>query len=142
MTGRHWQRRLLGFTACGADPAPQGTEPAAKPAQISCAGCAAAVKTALRRTREWNFLTASTDDALLLQQGQAESNRLWKRRYGPVEPETEQVRAAYCQANLRADEALDTALYVMGMEPPAAQEYARQAYRDYLQDYASNPEYY
>ena len=141
MTGRHWQHRLLGFTACGADPAPQGTEPAAQPAQISCAGCAAAVKTALRQARERNFLTASTDDALLLQQGQAESDRLWKHRYGPVEPETEQVRAAYFQANLRADEALDTALYVLGMEPPAAQIYARQAYRDYLQDYASNPEY-
>ena len=111
------------------------------PGQTCCTRCAAIVKTAPRRTRARNFLTASPDDALLLQQGQAESDRLWKHRYGPVEPETEQVRAAYYQANLRADEALDTALYVMGMEPPAAQGYARQAYRDYLQDYASNPEY-
>lgn len=148
MTGGHWQHRILGITACGADPAPAGTAPAAisqeatDPERIACLRCAVAVKAALRRAREQNRLTAGPDNALLLRQGLLPPSMLWKHRFGPEPPETPEVLAAYQQANLRADEALDTALYVMGMEPKAAQEYARRAYADYLQDYANNPEHF
>ena len=148
MTGGHWQHRILGITACGADPAPAGTAPAAAaqvatdPERIGCLRCAVAVKAVLRRVREQNRLTAGPDNALLLRQGLLPPSMLWKHRFGPEPPETPEVLAAYRQANLRADEALDTALYVMGMETKAAQEYARRAYAEYLQDYANDPEHF
>ena len=149
MTGGHWLHRLLGCTACGADPAPDGIMPAAlaamtaptDPGKIGCLLCAVAVKAALRRAREQNRLTAGPDNALL-RQGLLSPDLIWKHRFGPEPPETPEVLAAYRQANLRADEALDTALYVMGMESKAAQEYARRAYAEYLPDYANAPEHF
>lgn len=72
MIGGHWQHRLLGITACGADPAPAGILPAAiaaptDPEQIGCLRCSIAVKAALRRARERGYSAASPDDALALQ---------------------------------------------------------------------------
>ena len=84
------------------------------PEQIGCLRCSIAVKAALRRARERGYPAASPDDALALQQKELDRRMLWKRRYGPEPPETAEVWQAYEQANLRAEEALDTALYVPG----------------------------
>ena len=147
---RCWRHRLLDFPACGGRPEP-GTAllfpeaelpPPADPKQTSCAACASILKTAQRQAEEQSRRDAGPDNALLLRRCPPYREFLWKHRFGPVEPETPAVLAAYQQANLRAAEALDTALYVMGLPPAKAQKYARRAYSEYLQDYASNPEYF
>ena len=147
---RCWRHRLLDFPACGGRPEPGTTPlfpeaelpPPTDPEKVPCAACASALRAAQRQAQEQNRLAAGPDNALLLRLSPSYREFLWKHRFGPVEPETPAVLAAYQQANLRAAEALDTALYVMGMLPAKAQKYARRAYREYLQDYASNPEYF
>ena len=143
-----WRHRLLDFPACGRESAaltlfPE-TEfpPPSDPAKIPCAACAIAVKAALRQAKEQSRWGAGPDNALLLKETPAGRDLLWKHRFGPVEPETAEVLHTYQQANLRAEEALDTALYVLGLPPARAQQYARRAYAEYLQDYANSPEHF
>ena len=144
-----WRHRLLNFPACGQEaealtlfPAETAAPEPARPEPIRCRPCAAVLAKAQSRAEAKNRLAAGPDNALLLQENPAYKELLWKHRFGPVEPETPEVLAAYQQANLRAAEALDTALYVMGQEPKAAQKYARRAYAEYLEDYANSPEHF
>lgn len=143
MTGQHWQSQLLGSAACGALPGPGESPPAAKPELIGCLRCAVAVKSALRKARERNYFGAGPDSALLLQEGRLDPATLWKHRYGPAEqPGVKEVPIQSYEANCRAEEALDTALYVMGLDPERAQRRALRAYRNHLADYAATLEYY
>ena len=144
-----WRHRLLDFPACGGPEATTPTlfpeperPPPADPEKVSCAACRRALQAAQRLAQEQSRRDAGPDNALLLRRIPAYREFLWKHRFGPVEPETPEVLAAYQQANLRAAEALDTALYAMGLPPAQAQKFARRAYSEYLQDYASNPDYF
>ena len=150
MTAGCWRHRLLDFPACGGReaetltlfPAEAAAAEPARQEKVRCRPCAAALAAAQRRAEESQRLHAGPDNALLLRENPGYKELLWKHRFGPVEPETPEVLAAYQQANLRAAEALDTALYVLGQEPKAAQKYARRAYAEYLQDYANSPEHF